>query len=118
MGDAKSASARRKSRRLINIIADTTAQRTNTQQPSSPEPTAVSGSNYEVSGSIDFSGAPNSDTPLFLEQKDDDSSSSINITPPPIKRKAPSKAQKQVPQNAASKNPTSDQESEAVFFRM
>ncbi|KAJ7934980.1 hypothetical protein B0H13DRAFT_2477611 [Mycena leptocephala] len=54
------------------------------------------------------------DTPLLLDQKDDDRSSSINIIPPPpIKRKAPSKAQKRVPQKAASKKAASDHESEA-----
>ncbi|KAJ6540345.1 hypothetical protein B0H19DRAFT_1239731 [Mycena capillaripes] len=118
MGDGKSTSARRKSRRLANVVAVNTTQRTNTQQPSSPEPTAVSvsGSDYDLSTSIDFSGTPNSDTLLSLDQKDDDSSSSINITPPPlIKRKAPSKAQKLVPQKAASKKATSDHESEITL---
>ncbi|KAF8207506.1 hypothetical protein K438DRAFT_2077839 [Mycena galopus ATCC 62051] len=108
MGDAKSASARRKSKGIANSVPDSTVQRPNTQQPSSPESTAVSGSNYDLSAGIDFSGAPNSETPLFLDQQDDDRSSSINITPPPpIKRKAPSKA--------ASKKMTSDHESEVTL---
>ncbi|KAF8173396.1 hypothetical protein K438DRAFT_1772202 [Mycena galopus ATCC 62051] len=108
MGDAKSTSARRKSKIIANSVPDSTVQRPNTQQPSSPESTAVSGSNYDLSPGIDFSGAPNSGTPLILDQQDDDRSSSINITPPPpIKRKAPSKA--------ASKKATSDHESEATL---
>ncbi|KAJ7827209.1 hypothetical protein B0H13DRAFT_2439763 [Mycena leptocephala] len=116
MGDGKGKSARRKSRRLANVEADTTAQKANTQQPSSPEPTAISGSHYDLSASVDFSDTPNSDNPQSLDPKDNDRSSSINITPPPpIKRKAPSKAPKRVPQKAASKKASSDHESEVTL---
>ncbi|KAJ7359449.1 hypothetical protein DFH08DRAFT_801255 [Mycena albidolilacea] len=104
MGDRKSASACRKSRRLTNVV-------TNTIAPSSLELTAVSGSNYDLS----VSGTPNSDTPVSLDPKDGDRSSSIHITPPPlIKRKAPSRAEKQLPQKA-SKKATSDHESEITL---
>jgi hypothetical protein len=99
MGDHNGTSARRKSRRIAKADTQGPTAEPDAQQPSSPDRNTVSGSNYDLSPSAEFSTLPENQ---ILPLQDDDRSSSIT-PPPPVKRKAQTKAQKEASKKAAKK---------------
>ncbi|KAJ6503837.1 hypothetical protein C8R45DRAFT_924178 [Mycena sanguinolenta] len=103
MGDRNSLSGRRKSRRIAKVDAQSPVAEPDALQLSSPDHNTMSvgDPNLQVSPSAQFSMLPQNHTPSLEDQ---DSSSSIMITPAPlVKRKAPTKAQKEAAKKATKK---------------